>query len=597
MRLISRHILSSLAAPFVWGVLALTGLLLLNQLPRLIDTFGGRGLDFRVMIEAIVLALPALLTLTLPMSVLVATLYAYSTLAADLEIVALYANGVSVWRMVRPALLAAVIVTVVNFLLFDQIVPISNTRFRTLTQDVYRKTPTLTLRAGQLNELPPTGYVLRAREIAATGGGIRDVTIWDLRRYDGRRVIHADSGQMMQSPDGNDLLMTLYDGEVIDFSTREPTRVERTAFHVNVVKIADVQRDFERSQGQAERGDRERSGCELLDGITESEWTLDNARRQRETLTRRDLRHLVGLPPTPPPTALGRPEFTPHCGRWRKVQDFLEEVLLPSRLEAQDPPRPAAAQDSSSTAQDTTGKRRDTVRAGRDSLGPGDSAKPRARSLLRVPKKDSVGAFGVTLGQDSAPPGNDSAGAAQVPGLPAQGMQDTGFAAPLAPTPAETVATPSPFLVDPQLSIPGRTDGLLTSPVEVSSARLQAQDALRVVREYDVEYHKKFAIPLASFCFVLLGVALALKFPQSGIGLVIGGSLITFLALYVLLIGGESLADDGVISAELAMYGPVVVFTLFGLLAVASANREMGTARTAGIAEWFRNLFRRRINR
>ncbi len=145
--------------------------------------------------------------------------------------------------------------------------------------------------------------------------------------------------------------------------------------------------------------------------------------------------------------------------------------------------------------------------------------------------------------------------------------------------------------------IPGRTDGLVTSSVEVSSARLQAQDALRTVREYDVEYHKKFAIPLASFCFVMLGVALALKFPQSGIGLVIGGSLVTFLALYVLLIGGESLADDGVVSAELAMYGPVILFTAIGLLAIASANREMGTARTAGIVEWVRSLFRSRGGR
>src|SRR5690606_31214493 len=110
MRLISRHILRALAAPFFWGALALTGLLLLNSLPQIIDTFGGRGLGWDVMVEVIVLALPALLTLTLPMSVLVATLYAYSSLAADLEMVAMYANGLSVWRMVRPAFVAAIFV-------------------------------------------------------------------------------------------------------------------------------------------------------------------------------------------------------------------------------------------------------------------------------------------------------------------------------------------------------------------------------------------------------------------------------------------------------------------------------------------------------
>ena len=154
----------------------------------------------------------------------------------------------------------------------------------------------------QLNELSNTGYLLRASEISNIDGQLRKVTIWDLRRYDGRRVIHADSGRMAQSPDGTDLLMTLYDGEILDFSTVEPTRVEVTAFHSNVVNIRDVQDAFERSESQIERGDRERSGCELLDGITEGSWALDEATQRREQLTRRDLRHLMGLPPPAAPT-------------------------------------------------------------------------------------------------------------------------------------------------------------------------------------------------------------------------------------------------------------------------------------------------------
>src|SRR5690606_36468984 len=159
------------------------------------------------------------------MSVLVATLYAYTRLANDLEMMAMYANGLSVWRMVRPALVAAVFVAAINFVVFDQMVPISNTRFRTLSADVSRPTPTLALRSQSLNELPPTGYVLRARDIVNETGELSQVSIWDLRHFDGRRVIHADSGLMAQSPDGTDLLMTLYDGEILDFSNREPTRV------------------------------------------------------------------------------------------------------------------------------------------------------------------------------------------------------------------------------------------------------------------------------------------------------------------------------------------------------------------------------------
>jgi lipopolysaccharide export LptBFGC system permease protein LptF len=594
MRLISRHILRSLAAPFFWGVLALTGLLLLNQLAQLIDNFGGRGLGWDVMAEAIILALPALLTLTLPMSVLVATLYAYSSLAADLEMVAMYANGLSVWRMVRPAFVAATFVAIVNFLLFDQLVPLSNTRFRTLRSDVFRKAPTLTLRPQQLNELSSSGYVLRAREISNADGQLREVTIWDLRRFDGRRVIHADSGRMAQSPDGTDLLMTLYDGEILDFSTVEPTRVERTAFHVNVVNIKDVQDEFERSDAQLERGDRERSGCELLDGITEGDWALEEAHQRREQLTRRDLRHLMALPPLPPPPVQPRPEFPPHCGQWREVQKVLERVLLPRTADASVatpsvalPSRhlaetdlelpPAARQSEHPTESDTepplAAAQQEPVRL----LTPQDSAAARRRldSIRRF--KDSTSRLGVTPDSEVVPQQQEPADS--IDGVPLYPVQPQ----------------PPPFLVNPPGYPGGPADpGMATTMMDVSGARMQADEALRITREYAVEYHKKFAIPLGSFCFVLMGVALALKFPRSGIGLVIGGSLLIFLAFYVLLIGGESLADKGVVSAEVAMYLPVALFTLAGLAAVASANREMGTARTVGLGEWLRDLFRRR---
>jgi lipopolysaccharide export LptBFGC system permease protein LptF len=594
MRLISRHILRSLAAPFFWGVLALTGLLLLNQLAQLIDNFGGRGLGWDVMAEAIILALPALLTLTLPMSVLVATLYAYSSLAADLEMVAMYANGLSVWRMVRPAFVAATFVAIVNFLLFDQLVPLSNTRFRTLRSDVFRKAPTLTLRPQQLNELSSSGYVLRAREISNADGQLREVTIWDLRRFDGRRVIHADSGRMAQSPDGTDLLMTLYDGEILDFSTVEPTRVERTAFHVNVVNIKDVQDEFERSDAQLERGDRERSGCELLDGITEGDWALEEAHQRREQLTRRDLRHLMALPPLPPPPVQPRPEFPPHCGQWREVQKVLERVLLPRTADASVatpsvalPSRhlaetdlelpPAARQSEHPTESDIepplAAAQQEPVRL----LTPQDSAAARRRldSIRRF--KDSTSRLGVTPDSEVVPQQQEPADS--IDGVPLYPVQPQ----------------PPPFLVNPPGYPGGPADpGMATTMMDVSGARMQADEALRITREYAVEYHKKFAIPLGSFCFVLMGVALALKFPRSGIGLVIGGSLLIFLAFYVLLIGGESLADKGVVSAEVAMYLPVALFTLAGLAAVASANREMGTARTVGLGEWLRDLFRRR---
>ena len=155
MRLISRHILRSMAAPFIWGVAALTGLMLLNSLPPIIEAFGGKGIPARTMIEGVLLFVPALLALTLPMAVLVSVLYGYSQLAANLEMVAMYANGLSVWRMARPALIGGAVVALLNFMVFDQLMPQSNSRFAALRAAVQQKSPTLALRQQVLNVLPP----------------------------------------------------------------------------------------------------------------------------------------------------------------------------------------------------------------------------------------------------------------------------------------------------------------------------------------------------------------------------------------------------------------------------------------------------------
>ncbi|MFI4982510.1 MAG: LptF/LptG family permease, partial [Nevskiales bacterium] len=285
MRLISRHILRSLAPPFIWGVAALTGLLLLNALPPLIDRFGGKGIELRTMLECVLLFIPALTALTLPMAVLVSVLYGYSRLAADLEMVAMYANGISVWRMARPALIGAAGVAVVNFFVFDQLMPKSNVRFANLNFAVQQKLPTLALRQQVLNVLPGRiGYILRADAIDPATGDMRKVTIFDLTDNveQVRRLILADSGTMAESKNGKDLILTLHSGEIYEFKPNEPGRVQQINFIHNLVVVKDVQNDLKLSMQGRFRSEREMSGCELLDQLDEQRWNARDARQESE---------------------------------------------------------------------------------------------------------------------------------------------------------------------------------------------------------------------------------------------------------------------------------------------------------------------------
>jgi lipopolysaccharide export system permease protein len=99
---------------------------------------------------------------------------------------------------------------------------------------------------------------------------------------------------------------------------------------------------------------------------------------------------------------------------------------------------------------------------------------------------------------------------------------------------------------------------------------------------YDVEWHKKFAIPFACIIFVLIGAPIAVRFPRGGAGMVIAISLLIFGIYYVSLIGGESLGDKGTIPPFLGPWAPNMFFGAIGLLAAMRIGRETSTTRGGG---------------
>lgn len=105
------------------------------------------------------------------------------------------------------------------------------------------------------------------------------------------------------------------------------------------------------------------------------------------------------------------------------------------------------------------------------------------------------------------------------------------------------------------------------------------------MNSYGVEIHKKFALAVACFVFVLLGAPIALRFPRGGVGLTIGVSLFVFALYYVCLIAGESIAKRGMMPAVVSMWMANVIFALIALWMLAKMGQEGTTARGGDIKE------------
>src|SRR5215213_4318550 len=317
LRLLNRYFLRQLVSPFFFSLAALTGFMLISQVAKKFGALVGKGLPWSVITEVFVLSLPFIVAMTLPMAVLLAVLYTFSHLAADNEITAMRASGISPYQVLRPVLVWGACMAALNFAFVDQVLPRTNARLRALLIDIGRKKPTFELREQVINEVPPSKYFLRASRIDAATGKLRGVTIYDVGGEASRRIIYADSGSMAYGEGQTDLSLRLYDGSIHQYRPAEPTRFQLTYFSVNDIRVKNVYDQLQRNTSESIRGDREMSTCEMLDVIREARRQQEEAREERSNLVANDLRVLLDLPPVPRTAVRASPAPTAYCG-WLK---------------------------------------------------------------------------------------------------------------------------------------------------------------------------------------------------------------------------------------------------------------------------------------
>ena len=105
-----------------------------------------------------------------------------------------------------------------------------------------------------------------------------------------------------------------------------------------------------------------------------------------------------------------------------------------------------------------------------------------------------------------------------------------------------------------------------------------------------MEIHKKYAIAFACIVFVLMGAPLGIRFPRGGIGTVIVFSVAIFAVYWAGLIGGENLANKGLLTPFWSMWTVDIVFLGLGLVLAARMSRTAGTNRGGGLGEALFNL-------
>ena len=601
----------------MFALSALTSLLLLQYIARKFGDLVGRGLSWQVITEFMLLSIPFTVAMTLPMAVLVAVLHAFSRMASENEITALKAGGISTRSLMGPALVASVVLAMFMLWFNDQVLPRANHELATLQIAIAHTKPTFALKEQVINGIKEGQLYLRAGYIdREQSGRLRDVTIYDVSDATRRRTIFGDSGFLAFAQNKRDIILRLYHGWMMSAPTNEPGQLDRIYFRTDELKVRDVANSFQSIDADtASKGEREMSVCEM-----QREYEMANASVQRvyaESLTtalRLRLGQSTAPVPSPKPIKIRKAGGVGalYCDMVAKASRGISSMLRVKAAHAEVPPR---LQQPDTTRKDST--KQDSTK--KDSTKKDSTKKDTTKKAATSPKSSDsvaviVGGVLKKVARDKVPPGayipetthvaQPVAGQASVPATTAQPPAGTPppIVPPQTPTP---VPVPVPAAAANVAHPPGATpthsaDSLSTMNPELLDAKLRLEEARHRVNRYGVEIQKKFSLAAACIVFVLVGAPIALRFPRGGVGVVIGVSFFVFAVYYVGLIGGESLANNNLMSPFWAMWLDNVFFLIVGLVLISRMGREGVTGRGGNMHEMIdatRAWFARRRHR
>lgn len=210
---IHRYLVSEISVPTLLSLVIFSFVLLLSRIPRLMEMIINQGVPAGDMLALFGFLLPTFLSVTLPMSFLLGILIAFGRISADSEYIALKASGVSLWSLMQPVVVLALLFTLATAAITLAIEPMSKAAFRGKLYEVATTSLSVSLKPGVFNTDFPD-LVLYAQGVDERRGIMENVFISDERHASAPTTITARSGRLVGDPQSQRLTLRLEQGDI-----------------------------------------------------------------------------------------------------------------------------------------------------------------------------------------------------------------------------------------------------------------------------------------------------------------------------------------------------------------------------------------------
>ena len=211
-KIVDRFVLKTFLPLFAMSFSVCWFIVVMQFLWRYVDELVGKGLGVFVLCKIIFYAAMSFIPMSLPLGILLASLMTFGNLGERLELLALKASGIPLYRIMRPLFLLIGVMSVLLFQFQNDWMIQAQVRMWTLVLSAKYAAPEMEITEGVFYTGIP-GYSLYAQH-RDPSGRMEQLMVYDMSRgYLNPRIIRADSGRLVMDKSKTFLVLKLYNGQ------------------------------------------------------------------------------------------------------------------------------------------------------------------------------------------------------------------------------------------------------------------------------------------------------------------------------------------------------------------------------------------------
>jgi len=204
---------------FLFVSLALTAIIVLTQSLNFVEMIINKGASLGMLFQLMALLVPKFLPVIFPITLFMVTMFFYSKLIADRELVVMSAAGLSPLQIAKPAIILAVIITLLTYAINIFLLPESFQIFSKLKWHIRHNISQVMLEEGTFNSVgnKMTVYIRERTE----GNTLKGIFVHDETDLNAPVTIMAKRGSVVETSEGARIVMFEGSRQVLNKTTND----------------------------------------------------------------------------------------------------------------------------------------------------------------------------------------------------------------------------------------------------------------------------------------------------------------------------------------------------------------------------------------